>query len=165
MSHSLRQVAGAAVLGLIAAGAYSFRPDVLVPARHPLEPRNALACYIEESERGERLRERLSAVRQRLSAQQQIGRELIEGRIALGEAAWRVSVLPAPPAQFWEMLRTYYPGDNDEECLCRSVMNWALGELQGEPARAESLSRRWQAELPRQAEELRQRRRSQPQTR
>jgi hypothetical protein len=165
MSHALRLPVSVAVLGLLAAGVYSFRPDVLAPARHPLEHRNVLAVYVEESERDEQLRERLSAAQRRLIAQQQIGRDLIEGRLGLGEAAWRVSVLPAPPAHFRELLRTYYPGDSDEECLCRSILKWALEELQDEPARAESFSRRWQAELPRQAEELRQHWGSQPPTR
>jgi hypothetical protein len=165
MSHALRLPVSVAVFGLIAAGVYSFRPDVLAPAWHPLEHRNVLAMYAKESERDEQLRERLSATRRRLSAQQQICRELIEGRLALGEAAWRVSVLPAPPAHFWELLRSYYPGESDEECLCRSVLKWAQVELQGEPAQAESFSRRWQTELPGQAAEVRQFWSSQPPTR
>src|SRR5262249_8804642 len=78
----------------------------------------------------EQERERSGALLARGDQRDQTIRELLAGRLTLLEAAARFRALDrAPPAFDWEVFRSAYPGDSDEERHCRKVIGWVEVEL------------------------------------
>jgi hypothetical protein len=143
MAHVLRWAVCAALLRLFFVGSCRYFPA----ERDGPTPPDLPTTYFEELDRGADLGRRLDAAQARQRAQDQIGYELIEGRISLAEAVRRLAALPDPPDQFQELLRLEFAGATDEERLGRLVIRWASGLLRDQPDRAQTLRRRWQAEL------------------
>jgi hypothetical protein len=78
-------------------------------------------------------------------AQDEICRNLIDGRISLTRASRRLLELPSRPAYFWDMLRQNVPGATDDERLANYIIDRAC--LVAEPAQAQALRHRLESEL------------------
>ncbi len=94
---------------------------------------------------------KLRAVGRRIQEKERIAGELIDGRLTLFEAAARFRRLNAEPPAAPPPLS--YPGDSEEERLCRQVIRWASHRLQErDPGRANDRAAAWEEELRRHKE-------------
>jgi hypothetical protein len=95
---------------------------------------------------------KLRAIARRIHEKERLAAELIDGRLTLFEAAALFHRLnaepPAPPP-----LALSYPGDSEEERLCRQVIGWAWHRLEKcDPGRANDLEGACEEELRRHKE-------------
>jgi len=95
---------------------------------------------------------KLRAIGRRIQEKERLAGELIDGRLTLFEAAARFRRLnaepPAPPP-----LALSYPGDSEEERLCRQVIGWASRRLEkSDPGRANDFAGACEEELRRHKE-------------
>jgi hypothetical protein len=148
MTHVFRLTTGLALVGLALAAAWWLRPALLEGAGLDLwdlpQWQGALAA---ESDRGEWLDQSFADLYRRREAKTWVCRELIAGRIPLADAAHRVLDLTTEREKLWKFARLQCSGDTDEECLERYVIEIACDLLKDEPARAEQLRQRLQAEI------------------
>jgi hypothetical protein len=90
----------------------------------------------------------LEAIRSRIEARRQLVRDVMEGRLALREAAAQARALHRRwPSLSLERVRECYPGCSDEEAYCRLIMDGVEVELGSKDARAEAILERVEAEL------------------
>jgi hypothetical protein len=143
----LRVSACAALVALFFAGAWALRPVVLTDLGLDVWdwPRWQ-HTFDAQSEREGELARRWQISARREQMKNEICRELIAGRLTLRQAARRFAEMPDPPERLWDELRQNYPGGDDEERMCRHVIDWASDLRPREPSRAEAL-RRLQEEL------------------
>jgi hypothetical protein len=81
-------------------------------------------------------------------AKDQVAREVAAGQLSLveGAARFRALCLETPgfdPALF----RRFHGGNSDEECYCRALIDWVRRVLADDPAQAQKVASRLEAEL------------------
>jgi hypothetical protein len=88
---------------------------------------------------------------ERNEAQRNIVAALIEGRLTLLEAAAHFRRLNGSRS----LVRMFYRGDSEEECLCRQVIQVTETELRrhGQDQQADEFTARWEEELRRHLEQ------------
>ena len=111
------------------------------------EYRRGHLAYEQAQAESREFQRRLQEVHQRYRAKVQICRDLIEGRTTLAQACRRLRLLPCQPPQFMKVLRTDEAGATDDEHLSNHIIDCACDLLEREPAQAEAVRRRLQAEL------------------
>jgi len=147
--HPLLRLAGCATFAvLLITGGCALSPDLFVDLgldwwNWP----NSLRQHEADSERAEELTRQGQFVLEQIKAKNEIARDLIAGRLSLAEASARFSELPHPPLRMRELRQIYHGAASDEEIMRQHVLDWACQLLEEEPARAEALRRRLQAEL------------------
>ena len=148
MQHLLRLAGCAAFACLLFTVGCALAPDLLVDLgldwwHWPKQ--------VGEADAAANLAKEVAGRRQALDAQMhrkdQICRELIAGRLTLAEATRQFMELPGTTEFMWREIRTDFPGATAEESMSRHVIVWACDLLEQEPARAEALRRRLDAEL------------------
>jgi hypothetical protein len=109
-------------------------------ARHSLDA---------QAQRSDELAQRQDVTRRRIEAKQKVIRQLVEGRLALLEAAAWFRYLNENPSDCQDGYRTAWPGHSDEEKLCRQVIGWVEVEVRERSSlsQAEEMTRRLEAEL------------------
>jgi hypothetical protein len=139
-------IVSAAALGLLGAW-WKFCDSEVIPAKpHTMTWREVLAFHHRAECRAEVDRElRLSNAR--VNAKGRIGRDLIAGRLTVGQAAQQLADLPDTPPNFMAELRATEKGNSDQERLCWHVIDWACHLLADDPQRAMALRCRLEKEL------------------
>jgi hypothetical protein len=107
----------------------------------------------QEDARGAKLDRLWHCEKARLRAKERICWDLIECRLTLRQAACDIANLPDAPDDLLRVFRKNEQGATDEERWCRHVIDWACGLLMHEPARAEALRCRLEAQLQTQVRE------------
>jgi hypothetical protein len=145
-----RSLLTALVLGLTVVGGLSvcysdqsLAPDVgvdfwNVPPLQGTEARNRdLRAELEAKDQ---------ATLHRIAVKEQLIQEVIAGRVSLMEAAAQFRALNATQPRFMEIIRDFYAGATDEECLCKNVLGYVATYL-GEGAKNHEVYRRLNADL------------------
>jgi hypothetical protein len=146
--HLLRLSAFAVLTVLFFAGIWFLRPALLGELGLDLwEWPNWQRELDAECERDGDLSRLWQTALRRERMKDQICLELIDGRLALRDAARHFAELPDPPDRLWEDIRLSFAGAGDEERMCRHVIEWACDLLGRVPARQDALRRRLQEEL------------------
>jgi hypothetical protein len=102
----------------------------------------------QEEARGAELEARLRALTRCKEGKVAAARDLIRGRLKLLAAAARFRDLQqSVPGYPWEGFRRAYPGDSEEERLCRAVIGYVGDAVRDEPGADPNLVRRLEAEL------------------
>lgn len=157
MFHPARLACCAALIVLVAFVAFAVRPAVLADLGLDLSDwPDQLRDLDRAIERREKLLQKFSDLKAAIQAKDRVSRELIAGRMTLGQAARRFCELAdRPEPEYLDLLGRYYPGDTGEESLCRHVIEWACKSLENEPSRQEVVCRRLEDELREHLRELR----------
>jgi hypothetical protein len=151
MRPLLRLAGCAALVGLLLIGSCALRPEVFVQLGLDFENMsNSLRERKAASERAEELTRRSEEFAWRKRTMDEICDELIDDRLPLTEATRRFLDLPGTTENIWREIRSAYAGATREESMSRLVIERACALLEQEPARAEALRQRLQAELKRQ---------------
>lgn len=110
-----------------------------VVCREPNDPR-ALAQALDE---------RYRLLRARLEAKQAVVDEVLRGQLTLLEAAAHFHAWNQRPPQADGLVRQCYPGATEIEQVCRQVISFVEGSLEGRPEEAERINMLLETELQR----------------
>jgi hypothetical protein len=106
-----------------------------------------ISKVLSQERRAEALRGQKEAIFTRAEARQQVIDELIAGRMTLKQAVARFGELNAMEPEQMTVVRETFPGDSDEERLCRQVLGQVQVELQGRTSEADTILPRLEAEM------------------
>jgi hypothetical protein len=92
--------------------------------------------------------EEVAGVIRRIDAKEELGREVVAGRLALVDAAARFRELDEQPPKFhYEEFRDSHPGMTDDECRCREVILFLRSMLAARGERDSPVVSRLEEEL------------------
>jgi hypothetical protein len=111
----------------------------------------AQATAAQDAERAASLAAKLRHVRERIQAKDRIGRDLVAGRLTVGEAGQALGRLPCS-LLLWQRLHEVEEGDSEHERLCRHMIGHVCAMCAEHPGYARLLHRRLMDQL---REELR----------
>jgi hypothetical protein len=143
------RLASYALLVVALAAAVAVRPDALADLGLDLSDfPDWLRQLDRELERRESLGRQFRIFQAAELAREQATRDVIAGRLALGQAARRFCDLAdRPEPAYRELISRHYPAETSDESLCRLVITWARKLLEDEPSRQEEVCRRLDGEL------------------
>jgi hypothetical protein len=147
--QSLTRLLGAALVavGLLAA-VLLVRPAWLSDAGLDFWELPALYANLENSNREmDDLTQRQKALLHRLATRHEVLRALRADSLSLIEAAARFGEVNLEEPETMSYVREMYPGNSDEERVCRQVLAWARADLGGDPGKGRATLLRLEAEL------------------
>jgi hypothetical protein len=101
-----------------------------------------------ELDRREKLLHQLREIHAASLLRTQVSRDLIDGKLSLGEATRRFCELAdRPESAYRELLGYLHPAASEEETLCRHVIFWTCKLLEEEPSRQKAVCRRLEIEM------------------
>jgi hypothetical protein len=137
------------VYGAVAAGAWNVGCRLVDATSAGLSGLLADIMLVEEARaRDAEQTARSEALQLRVETRLKLTHEVVEGRMALREAAARMRALHQQwPLVNMDLLRQSYPGCSVDEMYCRIVIDSAGIELEGDERRGKAIRARLEAEL------------------
>jgi hypothetical protein len=147
--QSLTRLLGAALVAVgLLAGVLLVRPAWLSDAGLDFWELPGLYADLENSNREmDDLTQRQKALFHRLTTRQEVLRALRADSLSLIEAAARFGQVNREEPETMSYVREMYPGNSDEERVCRQVLAWARADLSGDPGKGRATLLRLEAEL------------------
>jgi hypothetical protein len=149
MSHVARLVCCAALVSLPLLVAGAVRPTLL--EEFGIDPSGwatSLGNFGYELERQEQLKRQLHEIQTAMQLKSELCRDLIAGRVSLAQTTRRFCELAGRPREeFLELIRREFPGETEEETLCRHVIAWVCNRLDDDPVKQDAVRRRLEAEM------------------
>jgi hypothetical protein len=131
MSMLGRLLAGCSVLALVLVAVGAAFPEGLAALGLADFPEQ-LGNLAQANQQSRALDEQMDQIVARRARQEQITRELMAGRLTLGEAVTRLRSLFEPDTRFWEALRRFHDEKSDDERLARYAIAWARFVLEND---------------------------------
>jgi hypothetical protein len=107
----------------------------------------ALRRVAEEFRRGEELDAREELALRSFRGKQAVTRELLAGRLTVGEAVEQFRALTRINDGLMKELLAAYPGSTEDEALCQSLLAWVRSQTRGDPGRRAALVARLEDEI------------------
>jgi hypothetical protein len=151
MNSILRLAAGAGTCILVLGGLTLYQAETDSCENPPAASVDKEDSLNFEIERSAILDEQLARMRHIIAVKQHIARELIVGRVTLGDAGARFHELEKmTPGANHRVFQAAYPGATDPERYCRQVIDRAVQMNASDPLDHEALRSRLETELKRQ---------------